>query len=461
MTTDSLYIRHRRFLGISVSFVLAFLTTPMLVHAQMDVATYNKERHQLINYHTNSQGNLESISIVDDDMTTIMLNVDGTTRSIVNSLATMEFEFDDTELDANYTVDGQRLSRCVYHIDQDVDFKKFKQEYLMYKGELNTLDKMDKFLSQGGAQLIYDATKHTLDMMSNPIQTCYGVLTKNPYEKEKTEIISADNIAEIVAGESSVMDKMKEFTIGYIFEHYNDWTADWASTVYKWMVKHYERQKNLNEQVQEWRQGIKEKVLRNEITIAEATEQIAKIEKERQSYKKIYAGFGQDVAVTITEKDGQEEVTYKVVDKDGRPAEERNAPAKGESSTVMRIVNEFSNRYKYGTLDHIAITYYTPSNGHEDWSYGLEKGKLVLKDHTDVEGDGKREHPHYRVWLDYSNDVNPKVWGSVQVQLWLSPGGNILNSYIIDCRGTQADYMNGKLPRKTRGDQFYFFPDSD
>ena len=207
--------------------------------------------------------------------------------------------------------------------------------------------------------------------------------------------------------------------------------------------------------------GIKEKVLRNEITIAEATEQIAKIEKERQSYKKIYAGFGQDVAVTITEKDGQEEVTYKVVDKDGRPAEERNAPAKGESSTVMRIVNEFSNRYKYGTLDHIAITYYTPSNGHEDWSYGLEKGKLVLKDHTDVEGDGKREHPHYRVWLDYSNDVNPKVWGSVQVQLWLSPGGNILNSYIIDCRGTQADYMNGKLPRKTRGDQFYFFPDSD
>jgi len=74
MTTDSLYIRHRGFLGISVSFVLAFLTTPMLVHAQMDVATYNKERHQFINYHTNSQGNLESISIVDDDMTTIMLN---------------------------------------------------------------------------------------------------------------------------------------------------------------------------------------------------------------------------------------------------------------------------------------------------------------------------------------------------------------------------------------------------
>lgn len=214
------------------------------------------------------------------------------------------------------------------------------------------------------------------------------------------------------------------------------------------MVKHYERQKNLNEQVQEWRQGIKEKVLRNEITIAEATEQIAKIEKERQSYKKIYAGFGQDVAVTITKKDG-------------RPAEERNAPAKGESSTVMRIVNEFSNRYKYGTLDHIKIIYYTPSNGHEDWSYSLEKGKLALSNHNYSEGYGKLEHPHYRVWLDYSNDVNPKVWGSVQVQLWLSPGGNILNSYIIDCRGTQADYMNGKLPRKTRGDQFYFFPDSD
>ena len=99
--------------------IVTLLLAPVLVYAQMDVATYNKERHQLINYHTNSEGNLESVSIVDDDMTTIMLNVDGTTRSIVNSLATMEFEYDDTELDAKYVVDGQRLSRCVYHIDEE------------------------------------------------------------------------------------------------------------------------------------------------------------------------------------------------------------------------------------------------------------------------------------------------------------------------------------------------------
>ena len=76
--------------------IVTLLLAPVLVYAQMDVATYNKERHQLINYHTNSEGNLESVSIVDDDMTTIMLNVDGTTRSIVNSLSTMEFEYDDT-----------------------------------------------------------------------------------------------------------------------------------------------------------------------------------------------------------------------------------------------------------------------------------------------------------------------------------------------------------------------------
>lgn len=441
--------------------IVALLLAPVFVHAQMDVATYNKEKHQLINYHTNSEGNLESVSIVDDDMTTIMLNVDGTTQSIVNSLATMEFEYDDTELDAKYAVDGHRLSRCAYHIDEDVDFKKFKQEYLMYKGELNTLEKMDKFLSQGGAQLIYDAAKHTLDLMSNPIQTCYDVLTQNPYEEEETEIISADNITDIMTGESSVMDVIKERTIGYIFEHYNDWTANWASTVYKWMVRHHEHQKNMNEQVQEWRKGLWEKVLRNETTIEEATAQIAEIEKGRQSYKKIYAGFGQDVAVTITEKDGQQEVTYTVVDKDGRPAEERNAPAKGESSIVMKIVNEFANRYKYGRLEHIGITYYSPSNGQEDWSYGLEKGKMVLTSHNYSEGDGKREHPYYMVWIDFMNDVNVNVWGAVQVQLWVSPGGGILNSYTIDCRGTQADYQKGNLPHKTTGDPFYFFPDDD
>ena len=52
---------------------LLLCVLPQLAIAQTDVATYNKDRHQLINYHTNSDGNLETISIVDDDMTTIML----------------------------------------------------------------------------------------------------------------------------------------------------------------------------------------------------------------------------------------------------------------------------------------------------------------------------------------------------------------------------------------------------
>ena len=69
---------------------------------------------------------------------------------------------------------------------------------------------------------------------------------------------------------------------------------------------------------------------------------------------------------------------------------------------------------------------------------------------------GKRDYLYYRVWIDYSNDVNPNVWGSVQVQLWLSPEGRILNTYVIDCRGKQSDYMNGKMPRKTSGEQFFF-----
>ena len=161
----------------------------------------------------------------------------------------------------------------------------------------------------------------------------------------------------------------------------------------------------------------------------------------------------------ITEKDGKEEVTYTVVNKDGRPAEERNAPAKGETNEVMKIVNDFSNRYKYGSLDHMEIHYYTPSDGQEDWTYSREKGKLTLSKHIFTPGNGELKHPHYRVWMDYTNNVNVNVWGSVQVQLWLSPGGNILNTYIIDCRGKKADYMKGKLPHKTTGEAFYFFPD--
>ena len=434
----------------------ALCVLPQLANAQMDVATYNKERHQLINYHTNSDGNLESVAIIDKDMTTIMLNVDGTTQSIVNSLATMEFEYDNNELSAKYTVDGQLLSRTAYHMDEDVDFKKFKQEYQMYKGELNSLEKMDKWLSQGGAKLIYDMTSHTLELMNNPIKACYDALTEDPYETGKTELVTADNLVEIVTGESSIEEVIEEFTVGYIFEHYNDWTADWASTVYQWQVRHREHQKNLNEQVQGWREGLKEKVLRNEITMEEACRKINEIEKGRQAYKKMYAGFWQDVAVNITEKDGKEEVTYTVVDKDGRSAEARNAPADGESNKVIDVVRQYTERTKYGVLDHINISYYSPSQGEENWSYAEKDGKMALDSHTVYYGQGKRDYPYYRVWIDYSNDVNPNVWGSVQVQLWLSPEGRILNTYVIDCRGKQSDYMNGKMPRKTSGEQFFF-----
>lgn len=436
--------------------IIAALLMPILAHAQQDVATYNADRHQLVNYHVNSDGNLEAVSIIDDDMTTIKLNADGTAQSVINSLATMEFEYDNNELNAKYIVDGYRLSRCVYHMDEDVDFKKFKQEYLMYKGKLNTLEQMDKFLSQGGAKLIYDMTNHSLGLMKNPIKTCYEALTQDPYEEGNTKLVSAENLSEIISGESSVWDKIKDHTIGYIFEHYNDWTADWASTVYKWQVRHCERQKNLNEQVQEWRQGIKDKVLSNEISIAEATEKIAKIERERQAYKKIYAGFGQDVTVSITEKDGKEEITYNVVDKDGRSAEARNAPAKGNISVVLDIVRKFAEKSKYGVLDGVTITYYTPSNGHEDWSYTCKKGKLEQESHSSVGGWGKLEYPYYRVWIDYSNNTDANVWGSVQVQMWISPGGTILNTYVLDCRGKQSDYDNFKFPRKETGNMFYF-----
>lgn len=127
------------------------------------------------------------------------------------------------------------------------------------------------------------------------------------------------------------------------------------------------------------------------------------IEKGRQAYKKMYAGFWQDVAVNITEKDGEEVVTYTLIDKDGRSAEARNAPANGESNKVMDVVRQYTERTKYGILDYINISYYTPSSGEEKWSYSKTNGKMTLSSHNVFVGEGKRDYPYYRVWLDYSN----------------------------------------------------------
>ena len=492
---------------------ISALLIPMLAHAQIDVATYHADRQQLICYHANEDGNLEGVAVVDNDITIILMNNDATMQSIDNSLASLMFEYEDVDVNINYIVDGTRLLRYIYRWKEDADFQKLREKQLVYKGELTTLEKMDKYLSEGGAQQVYDVASHTLGNLRNPIKVCYGVLDQNPYENGKTKIIDKEVFDGIAKDLSTIGESVYKKPVGNVFQLFNVWTEDWPSKVYQWLLNYRDWNRKLNEQEKSWRNGLRPKVLQNETTPKEVITIIKVIEKNRPPHVDIYVDIVPKNIVTVTKDPGKEGVKGKLKerepnapntgkaapeakgtnnggdvrvlnpnmtaskdsvanvaiepdsdvaiepDSDNRSEEAKNAPPKGDPDKLLKFLNNFTDTTKYGVLDHIAIAYYTASGGEENWSYFREKGKLVLKSHTFLEGGGHRDYPYVRFWIDFANNIDPKVWGDVQIQLYTTPCSfRILNTYIIDCRGTQEEYMNGHLPHKTSGN-IYYMPD--
>ncbi|MBO6250573.1 MAG: hypothetical protein J6N71_04420 [Muribaculaceae bacterium] len=442
---------------------IAILFSHMFSHAQVDIATFDSEKHQLICYHADNKGNLEGIITVDDDINIIIMNSDATVASIDNSLATMEFEYDENEISVKYTVDSQLLSRTVYRWMEDAVFKQKRDQLLTYTGGLTSPEQLTLFVTNRGGKQVYDVTAYTLGLMKNPILTCYGVLSQEPYEVGKTEMV-CESILEAIVSSLSTWDVMEQRSASYrVFELFNVWTEDWASRVYQWLLQHRDWNRKLNNTKKDWRNGLSSTVLPNGDDSQVAEKEVKEVENNRPPYIVRYAGIITDHTTVCP--GGEENVGGNVpenkdtnVSENGDPA---NTPPKAPQTSLLTTIIEHTKQTKYGVLDHIAITYFTPNNGHEDWSYFFEKGEIVTKHHSKVDGEEERKHPYYRVWIDYTNNTNPNVWGSVQEQLWLGDGGNILNTYVIDCRGTKSDYMKGHLPRRTSGDQFFFFEDED
>lgn len=441
------------------------------------------------------------------------MNPDATIQSIDNSLASLMFEYEDVDVNVNYIVDGARLLRYIYRWKEDADFQKLREKQLVYKGELTSLEKMDKFLSEGGAKQTYDIANHTLGCLKNPIRVCYGVLDQNPFENGKTKMIDKEVFDGIAKDFSTIGETVYKKPVGNVFQLFNVWTEDWPSKVYQWLLNYRDWNRKLNEQEKPWRNGLRPKVLQNETTPKEVITIIKVIEKNRPPHVDIYIEIIPENIVILPKDPGKEGLkgkgkdqepkapnTGKAVaegkgknnngdakvynpnmtvpkdsvanvaiepdsdvaiepDGDNRSEEAKNAPPKGDPDKLLKFLNNYSDTTKYGVLDHVAIAYYTASGGEENWSYFREKGKLVLKSHTFLEGWGHRDYPYVRFWIDFANNIDPKVWGDVQIQLYTTPiSFRILNTYIIDCRGTQEEYMNGHLPQKTSGN-IYYMPD--
>ena len=179
---------------------IAILFSHMFSHAQVDIATFDSEKHQLICYHADNKGNLEGIITVDDDINIIIMNSDATVASIDNSLATMEFEL---------------LSRTVYRWMEDAVFKQKRDQLLTYTGGLTSPEQLTLFVTNRGGKQVYDVTAYTLGLMKNPILTCYGVLSQEPYEVGKTEMV-CESILEAIVSSLSTWDVMEQRSASYL-----------------------------------------------------------------------------------------------------------------------------------------------------------------------------------------------------------------------------------------------------
>ena len=135
-----------------IFFVLFLIGMPLMAKAQLHSSVYDQNQRKCITLNTRADNTIESVSLIGTDLTTFTFDEEGKLTEAVNSLATVEIEYDGDKAKATATIDGGKLE---YHIDakhvEEISMKEFKRQNQFLRGnKLSLLEKADKFLCQGG-----------------------------------------------------------------------------------------------------------------------------------------------------------------------------------------------------------------------------------------------------------------------------------------------------------------------
>ena len=451
-----------------IYFLIA--SSPMLAWAQQNVITYNPVDKQVLLTEVNAENNLETLVVIDEqDFNTVQYDKDGRVTELTNSLGTLAFEYEDNCINVTYNIDGQILSRHVYYYQDTKEYAKLTKLIKDWAGTLNTTDRVVNFMNSDAFKSTYEFLDNTFDGVSNPVKALYeNVLRKAVYGEKKDmngmDEAFDDMISLVLKMSEGVKDNIKDA----VFTNPRKYFDKFVSYVYNLHKEKYNRQKANNNFKMSWREGLWEKVVRNEITIEEATAKVAEVMAKKEQYEKEHPNEFADILIEMTtdEQTGEEKIEFREVAKTSDDAllESSAASAEGDADLIFKKLDNYINHSEYGRLDNMFIYYnYYKSTGPEEWTYkrhpSTESGKLTLQRHSPplngasfgVEP-SKWKNPFYKVELYYENDVDYSNWGTVMVRLWLTPSGSILNTYIMDYRHQYSDEVNIPTPKITGSD---------
>ena len=429
-------------------FLTLIALSPMFAWAQIDVITYNKDDRQVVLSHVNSENYLETLAVIDEnDFNTVQYDKDGRVTELTNSLGTLSFEYEEDCVNVLYKIDGHTLARYYYHYQDSKASQELASLIQDWSGKLNTTDRIVNFMNSDAFKKTYEFLDNTLDHMGNRVKLLYeNVIRKAVYGKKEDmngmDQAFDDMISVVLKLSEGLVDNFKEEIFTNPRKHFDSF----VSYVYNLHKRVYDRQKSNNNFEMEWRQGLWEKVARNEITIEEATAKITEVMAKKAQYEKEHPNKFADVLIEMTtdEKTGEEKIEFREVDKTSDEAllEARAAPTVGDADMILKKLDQNINHSEYGRMDNLTIYYhYYKSCTPEEWSYVRQPssaaGKLKLQYHhnrSSAENPTRWKYPFYKVEMYYSNDVDYKNWGTVMVRMWLSPSGIILNTYIEDGR---------------------------
>ena len=385
-----------------IFFVLFLIGMPLMAKAQLHSSVYDQNQRKCITLNTRADNTIESVSLIGTDLTTFTFDEEGKLTEAVNSLATVEIEYDGDKAKATATIDGGKLE---YHIDakhvEEISMKEFKRQNQFLRGnKLNLLEKADKFLCQGGGKLLLDIADQTVNLVNKSVDNCFVETCKyisraihGVNDDKEDTMDDLKTMQDVLKGETSITDIVKDKTIGAIFEEYPSWSDAFAENLYQFVNNRRKAQKEQNAKKNAWKAGLLDAVSKGELTIEEASNIIGKVESGEVSLKDLY---GADYEEASTGK--------------------RKIP---ESSTNVPLtaLKDVLNSKQYGKIEDLTIEYFYRNDFICDWRevYEPQNGKLVLKhrdvnEHTCTEWCHHREYPFYNVVINwYSNHRTMKV----------------------------------------------------
>ena len=219
-------------------------------------AGYDKSSNMLTTVAYGYGNSVDQVVFAGKDQTSIKVNNYGFPTEIVNSVSTVDFQYAGTSsVTVTQTVNGEKKTEKV-SLNSDKVLS-FREEYNKFKQNPSLFDKIDGFLSNGGAKMI----GNVLDLISKDydgsISLCFEEAL-NAAKKTDNPIIPISTLQQW----KDLADKIKIPSLkDFVFDNYDNISETVADYIYKWEMEKYKEQKEANRTKTEERLELGRKLL--------------------------------------------------------------------------------------------------------------------------------------------------------------------------------------------------------